>query len=129
MHKASLAVLTSIILLGDAWGQTSHAFDQGGTQPLLSLAGKIIGNGAFDDNCQRIGTIDEAVFDEKGDSYELIVDVSSYLGADQKRISLSASEVKLQLNQLDDKCPEHILVLINKDEISQKPPVDTSTNK
>jgi len=121
MRKVLVAIAMSTSLLGSTSGQTSQASDQGGTQPPLALAGKIIGNGAFDEKCQRIGTIEEAVFDDNGDLYELVVDVSSYLGADQRRISLSSSEIKLQLNQLDDKCPEHVLVLIDKDQISQKP--------
>ena len=46
-----------------------------------------------------------------------------------KRISLSPLEVKLQLNDLDDKCPEQVLVLIDKDQLSQKPAAVTSPSR
>jgi hypothetical protein len=129
MCKALFAVLILIAFLESASGQMGQAPDQGATDAPLELGGKIIGNGAFDDKCQRIGTIEEVVFDNDGNLYELIVNVSAYLGVDERRISLSPSEVKLQLNDLDDKCPEQVLVLIDKDQLSQKPAAVTSPSR
>lgn len=116
MRKALAALAASTALVGTAVGRTSQSSGQSLTEPQLHLAGKIIGNGAFDDRCQMIGTIEEVVFNNDGDLHELIVNVSVYLGIDGKRVSLSTSEVKLQLDQLDDKCPEQVLVLIDKDQ-------------
>ena len=122
MLQAFFAVLISIGFVGSSSGQTGQASEQSGADSQIQLAGKIIGKGAFDDRCYRIGTIEEVVLDDDGNLQEVIVDVSFYLGVEGKRVALSLSEIKLQQNGVDDKCPELVRVLIDKDQLSQKQP-------